>query len=115
MDSQEASRSAGDELEAVPPLLCCLVASHIRSVERAQQLARMLLSIASQVPRPPQVAISWSCEEGMAARVRDTIAAARESGLQIRSCEQPTKHSQFEHLRHLCTVRGGSMPWRARR
>lgn len=88
----------------------CFVASHVKNDQRAQQLARMLMSVVRQLPHPPPIAISWSAEAEVAAKVRAIIEAAVAAGLSVRSHEQLTRHSQFQHLHHLSRAHAAAAP-----
>ena len=90
--------------------LTCLVASHVSSAARAEELARMLKSIRAQVPSPPPVSMSWSATEEVAPRIRAVLREAIEGGLPLEHIEQPTRLTQFEHLRRLAARLTGRAP-----
>jgi hypothetical protein len=96
---------------AESPTIVCFVASHVRNTQRAQQLARMLQSVAAQSPHPPPpVGISWSATAEVAPLVRKAISAAMAAGLDILSLEQTERHSQFQHLCRLCEAHSSNPP-----
>ena len=80
--------------------LVCFLASHIASAARAEQFEWLLRSIASQLPTPPTMCISWSAASlALEARIYSSMTAMKWPGLHF--IKQQQRLSQFEHMREL--------------
>ena len=84
--------------------LACFIASHISSEARARALDRLLASIDEQQPSPPPpVYMSCSYAEEIC-RSRASAVVSSDVGPQrpwLRRLDQPSRHSQFEHIARL--------------
>ena len=89
-----------------PPLIACFIASHVSTASRLASLRRLLASIDAQLPSPPRVHLSWSCgDESLREHIRQSLQYSWLSPI-----EQPTPHSQFEHLQKLANACAESSP-----
>lgn len=71
----------------------------------------MLKSILAQQPAVAPLSVSWSAATAeLAQRVRKLFATAIAKGLMLTQLEQPTKTSQFEHLRALTELHAPKPP-----
>lgn len=89
--------------------LVCFIASHVATEARARALTRTLQSISKQ-STSIAVAISWSAEPPLAARVCEALEKAA-FGLHIQAFVQSAERlSQFEHLRRLAEAHAVQPP-----
>ena len=88
----------------VTPPIICFMGSHVAADHRVGDLERMLRSMLAQSPQLPPLSVSWSSTPELAPRVRAAFATAAAAGLPVEHVEQPTKTSQFEHLRALTAL-----------